>query len=91
MSASILPANLPEPQPPQQQLQTTGHHQIGVSAQQLQKHFPMLVFGDDTETNRLSVDYSHMSAIFFSAIKELKEIQDARISELEKQIELLTK
>jgi hypothetical protein len=65
-----------------------GLHQIGVSAQSLQKQFPMLVFGKETEDEKLSVDYSHMSALLFSGFKELNdkiEILNVKIKKLQEQ------
>jgi hypothetical protein len=63
-----------------------GGRQIGVLAQDMQPVFPELV--SKNPDGFLSVDYSRFSAVLLSAVKELKEIvdlQENRISQLEKE------
>ena len=64
-------------------------HEIGVDAKQLRLQFPMLVFGDDSIGDRLSVDYTHMSAILFGGFKELKIEKDEEIKNLNNVIDTL--
>ena len=62
-------------------------HEIGVSAQQLREFFPMLVFGNE-KTDRLSVDYSHMAAMFIGAFKEMQKKIDYLDNKLEEALKL---
>ena len=60
-------------------------HRIGVDAQELRKYFPMLVKGNE-EFEKLSVDYTHMSALMFTAFRETDDkmnILEERIAKIE--------
>ncbi|MBK7884930.1 MAG: tail fiber domain-containing protein [Chitinophagaceae bacterium] len=61
-----------------------GEHQIGFSAQEVQKQFPELV--SENEQGYLSVSYTNMSAVAIQAIKE----QQQQIQEQQQQIQSLT-
>lgn len=67
-------------------------HQIGFSAQEIQKNFPELV-----KTNKngfLAVNYPQMTAVAIEAVKEQQEIiknQEKRIDDLENRIQQLEK
>jgi hypothetical protein len=65
-----------------------GEHQIGFSAQEVQKQFPELV--SENEQGYLSVSYTNMTAVAIQAIKEQQEIikkLEAKIAQLEKKME----
>ena len=55
----------------------SANHQIGFSAQQIQKQFPELVNENEKE-GFLSVNYSSVSAVLMQAIKEQQEIIQAQ-------------
>jgi hypothetical protein len=62
--------------------------QVGLVAQQVAEVFPELV-KRDSETNRLAVNYTKLSAHLVVAVKELTEIinrQDERIADLERSL-----
>ena len=65
-------------------------HQIGFSAQEIEKTFPELVKKNDQ--GFLAVNYAQMSAVAIEAIKEQQDIindQDNKISQLQQLIEKL--
>ena len=65
-----------------------GEHQIGFSAQEVQKQFPELV--SENEQGYLSVSYTNMTAVAIQAIKEQQEIikkLEEKIAQLEKKME----
>ncbi|UCC45438.1 MAG: tail fiber domain-containing protein [Candidatus Zixiibacteriota bacterium] len=66
---------------------STGHREIGVIAQEVEKAFPELVSTWADEDYR-AVDYGRMTAVLIEAIKELKAENESlkqRIEKLEKQ------
>jgi hypothetical protein len=67
-------------------------HQIGFSAQEIEKEFPELV--NKNAKGFLAVNYSQMTAVAIQAIKEQQGIikkQDEKITQLEKKLEKLEK
>jgi hypothetical protein len=68
-------------------------HEIGFSAQEIEKEYPELVEKND-QTGYLSVNYPQMTAVAIQAIKEQQIIiktQDEKISSLENRIQQLEK
>ncbi|MBK7884931.1 MAG: tail fiber domain-containing protein [Chitinophagaceae bacterium] len=63
-----------------------GEHQIGFSAQEVQKQFPELV--SENEQGYLSVSYTNMSAVAIQAIKEQQQQIQSLIAEKEQQAKL---
>lgn len=62
-----------------------GKEGIGFIAQDVKELYPELVSGEETENTYLSLDYASLTAVLAAQVNE----QEARISKLEKQMELL--
>ena len=67
---------------------TSTQKEIGLIAQEVEKYFPEIVNGEETDSTYLSIVYSHLTPILLQGIKELnteKEKLEIRIQKLEEE------